>query len=110
MIFRENPAMPVRKKPIAHFIHRRARRRALKEEADKHDTEQRCEVRTACQSFTLHSFCYLRALCVLSGEVLLHGARSTHASSLAFIVICAFRTFETGHPALALFAAVSNAP
>lgn len=32
-----------------------------------------------------------------------------YASSLASIVICAFSTFETGHPALALFAAVSKA-
>ena len=32
-----------------------------------------------------------------------------YASSLASIVICAFSTFETGHPVLALFAAVSKA-
>jgi hypothetical protein len=32
-----------------------------------------------------------------------------HASRLASIVISAFNTFETGHPALALLAAVSNA-
>jgi hypothetical protein len=38
-----------------------------------------------------------------------HLCDRAYASSLASIVICAFSTFETGHPALALFAAVSKA-
>ncbi len=32
-----------------------------------------------------------------------------HSSRIASIVICAFSTFETGHPDLALLAAVSKA-
>jgi hypothetical protein len=38
-----------------------------------------------------------------------HLCDRAYASSLASIVICAFSTFETGHPVLALFAAVSKA-
>src|SRR5688572_6085773 len=36
------------------------------------------------------------------------GARGRQLSSVASIVIVAFSTFDTGHPALALLAAVSN--
>ena len=31
-------------------------------------------------------------------------ARAAHASNFASIVICAFSSFDTGHPVLALFA------
>src|SRR5688572_28828774 len=36
-------------------------------------------------------------------------AESPHTSNAASIVISAFKTLETGHPALALLAALSNA-